>query len=245
MKCGIWLMWVAVSSMATATFARGQSVRSLVNGGNGHYEDQHFTDAEVNYRKALEKEPDLVQGRFNLGDALYKQGKLEESVKEFEAAAVKAEAKETRAHAYHNIGNALLKSRQYQEAVNAYIESLKINPGDLETKYNLSYALEKLKAQQQQQQQNKNNKNKNQDKNKENSQNKNEQQKQDQQKQDQQKQNQGKQEPQTKEQQAQQEKQMSKADAERILEVLKNSEKDVQKKLRTRQAVRAKTEKDW
>jgi Ca-activated chloride channel homolog len=243
MKSGVWLVCVAMFSMVTGTFAYGQSVRSLVNGGNGQYNDQQFTDAEVNYRKALEKEPDLVQGRFNLGDALYKQGKLEESVKEFEAAAAKAESKVTRAHAYHNIGNALLKAQQYQDAVNAYIESLKLNPGDQETKYNLSYALEKLKTQQQQQQQNKNNKN--QDKNKENSQDKNEQRKQDQQKQDQQKQNQQKQESQTKEKQAQQEKQMSKTDAERILEVLKNSEKDVQKKLRTRQAVRAKTEKDW
>ncbi len=38
---------------------------------------------------------------------------------------------------------------------------------------------------------------------------------------------------------------MSKADAERILEVLKNNEKEVQKKLRVRQAVRPKTDKDW
>jgi hypothetical protein len=38
---------------------------------------------------------------------------------------------------------------------------------------------------------------------------------------------------------------MSRADAERILEVLKSEEKDVQKKLRAKVQTRAKTEKDW
>ena len=150
-----------------------------------------------------------------------------------------AQSKETKAGAYYNIGNAFMKQQQYQDAVKSYIESLKLNPNDQDTKYNLSYALEKLRQRQQQQNKSKDNK---QDRRKN-------QQNQDQQNQDQQKQNQQ----QNKEQQAQQrklrqegqEKKMAKADAERILEVLKNSEKDVQKKLRVRPAVRAKTEKDW
>ncbi len=38
---------------------------------------------------------------------------------------------------------------------------------------------------------------------------------------------------------------MSKDQAERILDVLKNSERDIQKKLRVRQAVRPRGDKDW
>ena len=63
--------------------------------------------------------------------------------------------------------------------------------------------------------------------------------------QDEQKQKQQEQQQQQQQQPRNQEKQMAKAEAERILDVLKNSEKDVQKKLRVRQAVRAKTDKDW
>ena len=234
---------ILVSSFATVLLvatlpAQAQSVRSLVNGGNDLYKEDKYTDAEVNYRKALEKEKDLVQGHFNLGNALNKEGKYGEAVKEYDLAREKATSPETRGHAWYNIGNSMMGEQKYQEAVDAYIRSLQLNPRDLEAKYNLSYALEKLKQQQQQQQQNKNQDKKDQKQNQKNQQNKQDQQKQDQKKQDQQ------QNPQQNQPQ-QQQKQMSKADAERILDVLKNSEKDVQKKLHARQAVRPKTDKDW
>ncbi len=230
-----------VTCCLASPVALSQSVRSLVNGGNSMYKDQKYTDAEVSYRKALEKEQALVQGHFNLGDALSKQGKYDEAVKAYENALHRSNASDTKAYAYYNIGNSRAMEQKYQDAIQSYIEALKLKPDDQDTKYNLSYVLEKLRQQQQQQQQNKNNKD---NKNKQNQQNqdKNKQpdkQKQDQQKPDEQKQNQQNQ------QRASQDKKMSKADAERILDVLKNNEKEVQKKLRVRQAVRPKTEKDW
>jgi hypothetical protein len=143
------------------------------------------------------------------------------------------------------MGNALMKGQRYQEAVKSYIESLKLNPNDQDTKYNLSYALAKLREQQQQQ--NKNDKNKDNKQDQQKDKQNQDQQKKDQEKQDQQKQNQQQQKQDQQQQKPQQgqEKKMAKADAERILDVLKNSEKDVQKKLRVRQGVRVKTEKDW
>ena len=216
--------------------ARAQSTRSLVNGGNDLYREQKFSDAEVNYRKALEKEKGLVQGHFNLGDALTKEGKYDEAVREYQEALEKAAGKDTKAYAYYNIGNSQVKQQKYQDAVQSYVDALKIDPKDEDAKYNLSYALEKLRVPPPKPQQNK----KDQDKK---DQNKKDQDKKDQQNQpkpDQQKQDQKKQQsPQ------QQQKQMSKADAQRILDVLKNSEKDVQKKLHQRQAVRPRTDKDW
>jgi Ca-activated chloride channel family protein len=224
--------------LASCQTGLGQSVRSLVNGGNDLYHDKKYTDAEVNYRKALQKEKDLVQGHFDLGNALAKQGKLDEAAKEYSIAAEKAEYKDTKADAYYNIGNTHMGAQQYADAVRSYIDALKLNPRDPEAKYNLSYALQKLRQQQQQQnQQKKNDKNQN---------NKNNQQNQDQQKKQDKKNDQNKQkQPNSQQQQAQQQKRMSKSDAERILEVLRNSEKDVQKKLRERPAERAKTDKDW
>ena len=61
--------------------------------------------------------------------------------------------------------NSLLKSKKVKESIGAYVNSLKLNPNDQATKYNLSYALDMLKNQ------NKNQKNKN-DKNNKNQQNK-------------------------------------------------------------------------
>jgi Ca-activated chloride channel family protein len=203
--------------IAGMSAASGQSLRSLVNEGNDLYKDQKYTDAEVNYRKALEKKKELLEGHFNLGNALYKQGKFGEAAKEYENAIQRSEDARVRADAYYNIGNSLLKGQDYQNAIKAYIEALKRNPEDVEAKHNLSYALRMLHQQQQNQQQ-----------------------------QNQQQQNQKQQNQKQQEQQAQrQDRQMSKADAERILEVLKNSEREVQKKLRARQAVRPRGEKDW
>jgi tetratricopeptide (TPR) repeat protein len=250
-ECGMMKRLLVIGHLSLVmSIAPAQSVRSLVNGGNDLYAEKKFTDAEVNYRKALEKDITSVPGHYDLGNSLYKQNKYDESTKSYQDAIQKSETRPAKAQAYFNLGNAHLKSQKYDEAVKSYTESLKLNPTDQDAKYNLSYALEKLKQQQEQQknQQNKDDKNKNkQDQQKQNQeQNKQDQNKQDQKKQDQNQQNQQDQQDQQKQQQQpQQGKQMSKADAERILDVLKNNEKDVQKKLRQRVAGRPKSEKDW
>lgn len=218
--------------------AGAQSVRSLVHGGNDEYAEGKYTDAEVNYRKALEKEAELVQGHFNLGNALNRQGKQEEAVRQYEQAINRAVDAGTKANGFYNIGNSFLSQQKYQEAIQSYVEGLKLKPDDADAKYNLSYALDRLKQQEQQQQQ------QNKDKNQKNQDNKNQQQ-------DQQQQQQKQDQPPPKEKQppqpqpSPQQRQMSKEQAERILDVLKNSERDIQKKLRVRQAVRPRGDKDW
>lgn len=212
-----------------------QSERSLIREGNRSYKENKFVDAEVNYRKALEKNRELAPGTFDLGDALYKQGRFGESAEAYGAAATKVGDPGLKAQALHNLGNALLKEQKLPESIGAYKEALKLNPGDADTKYNLEYAKALLKRQQEQQQQQKQNKNQKKDQKKD-----------DKQKQDQQKQDQKKQDQQQDQKQAQQKKQqISKQDADRILEALKNEEKNVQKKLHHKIPARVKVEKDW
>lgn len=233
------LILILLMSVGCAEFADAQSERSLIREGNHQYKDNKFADAEVNYRKALEKDKELSQGTFNLGDALYKQGRFDEAAEQYRNIASKSGDANLKSQAYHNLGNSLLKGQKIPESIAAYKEALKLSPNDADTKYNLEYAKALLKQQQQQQ---------NKDRKKDEKQ-KQDQQKQNQSKQDQQKQEQKKEEQQQKEQQqrqAQQKKQqISKEDAERILEALKNEEKDVQKKLHKRVPARVKVEKDW
>jgi tetratricopeptide (TPR) repeat protein len=225
-----------------------QNERSLVREGNKSYDDKNYADAEVDYRKALEKNKELVEGAFNLGDAMYKQGRFDEAAEQYRIAAAQSTDARTRAQAYHNLGNALLKAKKLQESVGSYEQSLKANPSDDDTKYNLEYA--KALLRQQMQQQNKDQKN---DNKKDKDQQKQDQQKQDQQKKDQQKQDQQKQDQQKQDQQKQDQQkqgqqkkpQISKQDAERILAALKNEEQNVQKKLVKKIPARVKVEKDW
>jgi tetratricopeptide (TPR) repeat protein len=211
-----------------------QSARSLVNDGVELYNNKKYSDAEVNFRKSLEQDPQNMTGNFNLGDAYYKQGKYEDAIKSFQSVFSKSQDKNVKAKSLYNIGNSLLKSQKLEESIDAYKNSLKLNPNDEDTKYNLSYALKQL--QQQKNQQNKNDKNKDQNKDKD-QQNKD--------KQNQNQQNKDQNNKQNQQQPKQQEQNMSKEEAERILDAIKDNEKDIQKKLRQKTAVKVKTDKDW
>ncbi len=240
-------IWILACCLACVAPARSQSERPLIRDGNRSYKDSKFPGAEVNYRKALEKNNDLVPGTFDLGDALYKQGRYGEAAGQYGASAQKLKDPSLKAQALHNLGNALLKEQKLPESIGAYKAALKVNPNDADTKYNLEYAKALLQRQQQQQQQNKDQKKddkKKQDQQKQDQQKKDEQ-KQDQQKNDEQKEKDQKNDQQQKQQAQQKKQQISKEDAERILEALKNEEKNVQKKLHRKVPARVKVEKDW
>ncbi len=216
-----------------------QSTRGLINDGVDLYKDQKFADAEVNFKKGVEKNPESFEAKFNLGDAYYKQERFDEAIQTFQSAFVNARSDEEKAKIYHNIGNSLLKAQKIKESVGAYKEALKLNPNDQETKYNLSYALNMLKNPDQNQQQQDQNKDQNKDQQQQDQQN------QDQQQQEQQKQDQQKQEQQQQQSQEQKEQELTKQEAESILEAMKENEKDLQKQLRKIKGQKIKTEKDW
>ena len=234
------LILIAIGSQESFS----QSLRGLVNDGVENYNEGNFSDAEVNFKKGVEKSPESFEAKFNLGDAYFKQERFDDAIKSYNSAMAFAKDDLEKARVHYNIGNSLLKAQKIKESIEEYKKSLRLNPGDQEAKYNLSYALELLKNKDDQQQQKNDkdkNKDKNQDQNKDQNQDKD---KKDQQKDQQNKQDQQKQDQQDKKQQQQQQK-ISKEEAERILEALKDNEKDLQKELRKIKGKRVKTDKDW
>ncbi|TAE21152.1 MAG: tetratricopeptide repeat protein [Candidatus Kapaibacterium sp.] len=222
-------------------FAQFSSPRAVARSGNEAYTNGRFKEAETSYREALKQDTRLTEGTFNLGDALYKQKKYEESADQFRLLADNSKApRDVRSQSYYNLGNSFVQGNKLQEAVNAYKSSLRLNPSDDEARSNLAYAQKMLLQQQQQQQQNQKN-------------DENKQDKQDQQQQNQQQQNQQQNDPKQNQQQNQQQQQqsqtqpkLSKADAERILDALNNDEKNIQKRLIKRKAAGGVViEKDW
>lgn len=213
-------------------FAQKES--SDVRHGNKQYRKQNYTEAEVNYRRGLEANKNSYEAHYNLGDALFKQDKYADAQAEFETAAKildKRDDKTRYSKAMHNIGNCAFAQQQYDKAVAAYQESLRSNPKDNDTRYNLVKAMEMLQQQQQQQQ--------NQDKQDQ----KQDQQQQQQEQQEQQDQNQDQQEQQQQEQQS--EDQMDKETAEQILQALEQDEQDTQEKLQKQQGRKRRVEKEW
>ena len=201
--------------------AHGQSERSLIREGNRLYNSSKYADAEVNYRKALDKNKEIHEGAFNLGDALYKQGRYGEAAEQYQVAASRLKDDKGKARVLHNLGNSLLKAQKVPESIAAYKEALRQNPNDADTKYNLQYAKMMLKQQQQRQKQDQKKDDKQKqdqkDEQKKEEQERKDQQQQDQKKEEERKQQQAEQKDQQQKQAQQKKQQISKQDAERIL----------------------------
>ena len=215
--------------------------RDYIRKGNRLFNDSVFVDAEVNYRKALEANPKSTVSMYNLGNTLSQQQKFKDAMEQYAAASNIEKDKTKLAQIYHNMGVLLQSGKDYAKAVEVYKMSLRNNPTDNETRYNLALAQKMLKDQQQNQDQNQN-----QDKDKD------QQQKQDQ-KQDQNKDKQNDQKQDNKKDQQQPPKsdkkdnQMSKENAEQLLNSVMQDEKDVQDKVKKQQKVLqgGRLEKDW
>ncbi len=231
----LFLLWYSGSLFA-------QADRKFIRQGNREYEKEKYSESEISYRRAIDKNKSSGDAVFNSGDALYRQKKFEDAGKQFIESHRMNEDKDKKSASMYNMGNSLLMADKLKESIEAYKNSLKLNPGNMEAKYNLAYAQDMLKKQeqqqQQQQQQNKDNQDQKKDQDKQEDKNKDQNQ-QDQQQQDQQKQDENKQQ--------QQQQEMSKEDAERLLNAIANDEKNVQEKVKLAKAAKArvKTLKNW
>lgn len=236
--------------------------RELVREGNELYASGNYEEAEKKYVEAGSLDAELSQALFNKADALYKKGDFENAAKIFTDVAASASDKSTQASAFHNLGNTLMKTENYQGSVNAYKEALRRNPADEDTRYNLSYALQKLREQQQQQQENQENQDQNQDQqekqeNQDGKGDKDENQDEEKQQQDNGKNKGDENDPNKLEgdkpeygddqREQQSPSKMSKEDAERLLKALQNNERNTQEKVNAKRVrVSGKTiEKDW
>ena len=204
-----------------------QQERADIRRGNKQYNDSNYTEAEVHYRRGLDINDHSFEAHYNLGDALFRQGKYPEALEQYTQAekalaandkVSEAKRKEQLADTYHNMGNALYAQQQYDQAVGAYQQALRLDPKDNDTRYNLVKAMQQLQQQNQQQ---------------------NQQQQQQEQQQEQQQQQQQEQ------QQEQQQDQMDKETAEQILQALEQDEQETQEKLQRQQGKKRRVEKEW
>jgi len=235
-----------------------QEERGYVRKGNQKYIEGKYDEAEKEYSKALDIKNSLTEGVFNLGDVAYQKKDYEQAAKQFETAAMLAKDNQLKAKAYHNLGNTYLDAAQYDKSIEAYKNALRLNPNDMDTKYNLAYAQQMLKSNPQQNQQNQDQEDKDQNQDKkdqqQNQQNQDQQQQAEQNQQEQQQQQQSQEQQQAKEDQAEQQQaqpkegQISKEDAKRLLEALMQQEQKVQQQIVNKKlppAEKKNVEKDW
>ncbi len=211
-----------------------QTDRQHIRDGNRLYRQQKFDKAEVEYRKAVDKNKENPQAYYNLGCALMQQQKDSLAITNLETAGKLETSKMRKAKVYHNIGVICQGHQLFSEAIDAYKESLRNNPNDDETRYNLALCQKQLKNKKNDKNQKNNNGNKDKDKNNSGKNNQDKQNQNDKNKEDQ-------------KQQKQPEDQMSKENAEQLLQAALQEEKNTQQKMKKQQAMpqKRRLQKNW
>ena len=251
-RSGKTLAAIAAMIVLAPAVMSAQSDRTEVRAGNKDFKKGLFREAEIDYKRALIVDSASVTAKYNLGNTLYKAESYNEAELYFKdlGDTLKNLSSSKASDYFHNSGNIALKQKKYQEAVEAFKESLRLEPDNFETKSNLAYAQKMLKDQQQnqqsqnQQQQQQQQQDQNQDQNQQNQdQNQNDDQQNDQnQNNDQNRQNQDQQ------QQPQNQPQISPQAAQQMLQAIEDKEKQTQDKVKKAKALKEKSkekEKNW
>ncbi len=229
-----------------------KQARKLVREGTELYNQEKYADAEVAFKKAIDNAPDYEIAKYNLGNALLQQNRNKEAIEQYELVAKTTQDKFTKAQAMHNIGNSYFVDKEYQKSIDAYKHSLRANPKDDETRYNLALAQKMLEDQQQDQ----DNKDDNKDKDKENKDNQDQNQDKkegdDEKKDDEKQEGDDKKDPEKDKKDQEQKEQpqqgkLSPQQVQQLLDAMNNEEKKTQEKMNAKKerGKKVKQEKDW
>ena len=210
--------------MLPSLFGFGNRAASLNKKATTLYKQNKYDEALKQYRKAQVQSPDSDILRYNIGCTLYKKGAYDEAEKGFADVASSLKAKKLWAKAYYNLGNALFRKGKLKDAIEAYKRALRINPNDMDAKYNLELAQKVSKQSKEQQSQ---------EQKEEKKQPKKQQQK-------------GQKPKQQKSQEQKEQKKLTKEDIERILSAAREEEKKAKQKSEKQKATgQIRVFKDW
>lgn len=105
--------------------------------GNELYRAKQYDQALTAYRAAQLKEPESMAMHYNIGNTLYRQGKYDEAIQQYSKATTGPVP--LNAQANYNLGNSLYRAGKLDEAAEAYKRTLRLTPNDTDAKYNLEF----------------------------------------------------------------------------------------------------------
>ena len=131
--------------LSTTAVLRAQQENSIIQQGNNFYRQQEYDKAESEYEKALQNSPNNKIAKFNLANALIKQDKKPDADKLLAELNVNENKTAIRPKATYNQGVLLTQQKKLEESIEAYKETLRLDPNDKEARENLQKALLELK----------------------------------------------------------------------------------------------------
>lgn len=228
------VLFVLFGLMMTTTITAQNRIYRYTHVGNQQFHKSNAEAASTNYLHVLKVSPNNTRAMFNLANVYLTKGDVKAADSLYNKVAQTDVNKQVRAMAWHNRGyicqtSALHDTQQQQqmlrEAIEHYKESLRLNPKDERTRYNLALCQKQLKN----------------DPNKQNNQNKQQQDKQQEQDKQKNQQNSNKNKQQQKQPQSPQEKQQT----EQYLNLARQAEKRALEKLKQHQPRQRSLDKNW
>ena len=226
---------IILLSFCFSLVLHAQLERKIIRKANKAYQNKEYAKAEVDYKKAMEMQPDEYRLRKNLGAASFRLDNFESASQAYTEYTVATRNSKETSDAFYNLGNSLLQAGDFPKSIEAFKQSLRKDPKNNDARYNLEIAQYMLSKQQKnegggggeagnQKQDKKEDKDKNQQENKDQ-----------------------KQEDQQEEQSQPQPQKLSEEDAERILQALENDEKELQEDIKKQKArvQKIEIEKNW
>jgi tetratricopeptide (TPR) repeat protein len=122
-----------------------QSWHETLETARNQYAIKNYPAAYKTYQQVAKQLPSNIQLDAEIGQAAYKAGDYTKAAQYFSKQ--KNAVKTKKARLNHNLGNAYSQQKNYQKAIEAYKKSLRTNPSDEKTRYNLALAMQKQKNQ--------------------------------------------------------------------------------------------------
>ena len=123
--------------------------------GNDAYLRGNYDAAQAAFQQTTLEKPDNPVAHYNLGTALYRQGKFQEAVRTFQASlsrhseqtAKQIKSTLNRSSILYNLGNAQFKVGDLTSAIGTYQQVLRLDLEDTDAQHNLALARQLLKQQ--------------------------------------------------------------------------------------------------
>lgn len=244
MKIKIKILHVTFLFFTFMSFSQSDP-NNLVLKGNADILNKNYTDAEVEYRKAISTNKNQNKASHNLGNLLFENQNYDEAIQEYFKTQKNSEIDLEKHSAFHNLGNSYMKKKDYAQAVEAYKNALRNNSADDETRYNYALAKKFLEGDKRQNSENsEDSEEEKQDQSEDQNENQDENQNSDQNSESE------KEKPKDQDDKGEQEQGggLSKQQMENLLEAVNNIEKDLNEKLKSgkkKLQTTKKSEKDW
>ena len=125
-----------------------QDTDNLIQSANELYKQQQYDKAELAYDKILEKDHYNGTAKFNQANTYFRRSKKDDAVKAFDYLTSDGRPPDLREKAYYNKGVVLTRQEKLDESIEAYKNSLRLNPSDTMARENLQKAILALKKKQ-------------------------------------------------------------------------------------------------